>query len=205
MINLQQAEPKSWVCRLQSEEPERELAIQQLRDYLVRGLDRSLSHRYGGKVQAEDIAQVALLKILHSLDSFQQRSRFETWAMSIAIRVGISELRKRHYRDVSIDLSSSSDSFQIELADPTADDIEARNHRQHLLTLLQRLIDETLSDKQRSAIRGTLAGLPVEEIASRLNSNRNAIYKLLHDARVRLRLGFETHGVTAEDLSTLIA
>jgi len=203
--DLQQAEPDGWLCRLQADEAVRDLAIEQLRNYLVRGLSRSLSHRYGGRVQAEDIAQVALLKILNSLNSFQQRSRFETWAMSIAIRVGISELRKRHYRDVSFDINSGGDQFQIEVTDTTADDIEELNHRQHLLTLLQRLIDETLSDKQRLAIRGTLAGLPVEEIASRLNSNRNAIYKLLHDARLRLRLGFENHGITAEDLSTLFA
>ena len=84
----------SWLLRLQISAPGREQAIKELRNYLLRGLVRSLSHRYGGKIQIEDVAQVALLKILNSLDSFQCRSRFTTWAMSIATRVGISELRR---------------------------------------------------------------------------------------------------------------
>ena len=106
MTNFQQANQNPWLQRLKS--IERDQAIAELRVYLVRGLSRSLQHRYGGKVQVEDIVQVALLKILDSIDTFQQRSRFETWSMAIAMRVGMSELRKRYYRDVSIDLSLDS-------------------------------------------------------------------------------------------------
>jgi RNA polymerase sigma-70 factor (ECF subfamily) len=71
--------------------------------------------------------------------------------------------------------------------------------------MLQKLIDESLSEKQRLAIRGTLQGLPVEEIAYRLNSNRNAVYKLVHDARLRLRKEFEACGITSEDIATVIS
>ena len=172
---------------------------------MVRGLSRSLVHRYGGKIQVEDIAQVALIKILASLDSFQYRSRFETWAMAIAIRVGMSELRKRYYRDVSLDLSLHGDSVRIDVFDTSASQSEADAGRESLLLLLQRLIDECLSDKQRLAIRGSLEGLPVEEIAGRMKSNRNAIYKLVHDARLKLREAFEANGFTAEDILKLIA
>jgi DNA-directed RNA polymerase specialized sigma24 family protein len=83
---LRQVNQEPWLQRLQSGDIERAQAIEELRTYLVRGLSRSLLHRYGGKVEFEDIAQVAVLKILASLDSFQHRSRFETWAMAIAIR-----------------------------------------------------------------------------------------------------------------------
>lgn len=123
--------------------------------------------------------------------------------MAIATRAGISELRRRCYRDVSLSLSTEADEFQIEIADPTGS-AEQQAARQNLLMLLQRLIADTLSDKQRLAIRGTLAGLPVEEIAVRLQSNRNAIYKLIHDARLKLRQGFEASGVTADDIANLI-
>jgi len=71
--------------------------------------------------------------------------------------------------------------------------------------LLQRMIDERLSSKQRMAIRGSLEGLPVEEIAARMASNRNAVYKLVHDARLKLRQAFEAYGFTAEDILELIA
>ncbi len=200
VTNLKPANQNPWLQRLKSSE--REQAIEELRVYLVRGLSRSLRHRYGGTVQVEDIVQVALLKILDSIDTFQQRSRFETWSMAIAMRVGMSELRKRYYRDVSIDLSLDSGAMQIEFVDPgTVDDA---TDRQNVLLLLQRLINEKLSDKQRMAIRGSLEGLPMEEIAMRMNSNRNAVYKLVHDARLKLRQAFEAVGITAEDVFELI-
>ncbi len=50
-----------------------------------------------------------------------------------------------------------------------------------------------------------LEGLPVEEIADRLNSNRNAIYKLIHDARMRLKEGFQAAGVSADEISETLA
>ena len=205
MSDLRQVNEDPWLRRLQPGENDREQAIGELRAYLVRGLTRSLRHRYGGKVQVEDIAQVALLKILDSTDTFQHRSRFETWAMAIAVRVGLSELRKRYYREVSIDLHSDGDSLRIDVIDTSADAIEDHASLQSLLTLLQRMIDERLSDKQRLAIRWSLEGLPVEEIAARMASNRNAVYKLIHDARLKLRQAFEAYGFTAEDILELIA
>ncbi len=38
-----------------------------------------------------------------------------------------------------------------------------------------------------------------------LGSNRNAIYKLVHDARTRLRDGLERRGITADDISIITA
>ena len=65
--------------------------------------------RYGTGLQAEDVVQDALLKILNSLDQFEGRSRFTTWAMTIAMRVGLSELRRKHYADVSLDSMKSGE------------------------------------------------------------------------------------------------
>lgn len=200
-----QNDTENWVRRLQPDSMDRDQAISELRGYLVRGLSRSLTHRYGGHVDVDDVAQQALLKILDSLNTFRHQSRFTTWATSIAVRIGISQLRRTCYRDVSLDSSPGSDSLRIELVDPTVDISDVDESRTSLFSLLQRLIDETLSDRQRRAIQGTLLGLPVEEIAERLGSNRNAVYKLIHDARVRLREGFEANGVTAEEILTIIS
>jgi RNA polymerase sigma factor (sigma-70 family) len=195
----------SLIERLRSEAAPRDLAISELRAYLVRGLTKSLTHRYGGRVDIDDVTQTALLKILESLDSFAGRSKFETWAMSIAIRVGISELRRRYYRSVSLDAMSKDDGLQFEIPDSSRATNDQREDQQKLVSLLHRLIEETLSDRQRMAIRGSLAGLSVEVIASRLGSNRNAVYKLVHDARLRLRRGLEESGVTAEDVRSLFS
>ena len=199
------SKPDDWVARLRVGAVGRDLAIEELRNYLVRGLAKSLTHRYGGTVQADDVAQVSLLKILDSLDSFRSQSKFTTWAMSIATRVGISELRRQHYRDVSLDFSADGDRVRIDVEDKSAASMQGSEERNRLFALLQKLIDETLTAKQREAIRGSLAGLPIEIIAERLDSNQNAIYKLVHDARLRLRQGFEASGITAEDLLNTIA
>ncbi len=102
------------------------------------------------------------------------------------------------YKDVP--LESGDGSIRFEPVDANMVSAESRESRTRLCGLLQRLIEETLTEKQRTAIRGALAELPVEIIAERLGSNRNAVYKLLHDARARLREGLEANGLTAEDI-----
>ena len=44
--------------------------------------------------------------------------------------------------------------------------------------------------------------MPQDEIARQLGSNRNALYKLTHDARKKLKERLEAAGFTAEDLIT---
>ena len=51
----------------------------------------------------------------------------------------------------------------------------------------RRFIDEELTDRQRTALLATLGGMSLEAVADRMATNRNALYKLLHDARKRLK------------------
>ena len=195
---------EDWPRRLREGAGDRDKAIEELRSYMLRGLTRSLTHRYGGKIQVEDVAQVALMKILGALETFEGKSRFTTWAMSIATRIGISELRRHYYRDVSLDQSTAGDNLRFDIVDSAIQSAEQAAQKQTMFTLLQKLIDEYLSEKQKIAIRGSLNGLPIEEIAVRLDSNRNAVYKLVHDARLRLRQGFEANGFYAEDFASTL-
>ncbi len=191
-----------WIKRLKSEGRERETAIVELTELLVRGLSRSLSHRYGGAVSPDDIAQVAIMKILASLDQFEGRSRFTTWAMTIATRVGISELRRKHFQDVSLHDLATSESGTFEPVS-SGSSVDVQLDRETVLATLDRMIETELTEKQRQAIAANLNGMPVEEIARRMESNRNAVYKLIHDARMRLRNGFEKAGITPEDFDAL--
>jgi RNA polymerase sigma-70 factor (ECF subfamily) len=191
-----------WPARLARESPERDDAIAELRAILVRGLTRSLGQR-GASGLAEDIAQEAVLKVLASLDSFEGRSRFTTWAMTIANRLGVSELRKRRHRDVSLDGVSTGDSLRIQTPDPAPNATEVLQ-RDAIVRTLRQLIETDLTDRQRLAIQGLLEGLPVEVIADKTGSNRNAIYKLVHDARQKLRRGFLDAGYTVDDIQALL-
>jgi RNA polymerase sigma-70 factor (ECF subfamily) len=64
-----------------------------------------------------------------------------------------------------------------------------------------RLIDETLTERQRRAmVAVVLGGMPLQEVARRMGTNRNALYKLMHDARQRLKRCLEAEGVSLEAL-----
>ena len=80
-------------------------ALLDLRNLLVRGLGFALADRLGADPEAsiEDFAQESLLKILRSLDTFRGESQFTTWAQKIAVRVALTELRRRRWRDVSLE------------------------------------------------------------------------------------------------------
>ena len=72
--------------------------------------------------------------------------------------------------------------------------------RSELLAAMHRVIDEQLTDKQWLALTAELNGMPQDEIARQLGSDRNAVYKLTHDARRKLRAGLESAGFGAESL-----
>ena len=194
----------NWVERLRGDTQVREVALSDLRQVLLRGISHSLSRRGGGEAFAEDVVQEALIKIMNSLDSFEGRSRFTTWAMTIATRIGISELRRRHFQNVSLDQITGADDLKFELAvDPGATPDED-NEREELMSQFRELIETELTEKQRKVMQAALRGMPMEEIARRFDSNRNAIYKVFHDARKRLRAAFESRGISASDIKTAL-
>jgi len=178
-------------------------AITDLRGLLLRGLAKSFQAR-GDVDQAflEDVLQQAMVNILDRLDQFQGRSRFTTWAMTIAVRLAMSELRHKRWQDVSLESVTEHGELAPALViDDTAS--PAQQAEQHaMFETLRRLIDEALTDKQWMAMTAELGGMPFEEIVRRMDSNVNAVYKLLHDARKRLKRGLETAGYAAEDVQS---
>lgn len=197
-------EETSWVDRLDVDHPEREQAVEQLRSYLVRGLKAALTPKGATNEFCEDIAHDAIIKILGKIDTFEGRSKFTTWAMSIAIRTGISAFRRRHFKDVSLDVVTD-DGLKLDPADLTQGSPEDGLDRDAILAKLQELIENDLTEKQRTVVRALLGGMPVEEIASRTDSNRNAVYKLFHDARKRLKKGFLAANFSESDMLNAIS
>jgi RNA polymerase sigma-70 factor, ECF subfamily len=175
-----------WVAALTAGEA---AAVADLREYLVRGLMKVLSGRADASA-AEDFAQEAVLKVLGGLPGFRGDSRFLTWALTVGTRVAFSELRKARYRDVPLDGA----------AEPAAPPPPAVGDRETLLGVLRRSIDTVLTDRQRALIQGELAGVPQAVLAERMSTNRNALYKLGHDARMKLKRELEAAGFTADDV-----
>jgi RNA polymerase sigma-70 factor (ECF subfamily) len=201
---------EEWLTALRG--PGRDEALADLRAFLVRGLGYALAGRpdVDGST-LEDFAQDALLKILDGLDSFRGESRFTTWAQKIAVRVALTELRRHRWRDVSLDemtgsleadpsTGSGHRFIPDALADPSAGP-EQQAIQRMLLSTLRRIIATELTDKQRQALVAVrIHGVPLEEVARRMGTNRNALYKLLHDARRRLKKRMMAEGHSPQEM-----
>ena len=192
---------ETWLVHLNGTGPDQQAALADLRNTLLRALRRALSHRaHVDDAFLEDVVQDSLVRILERLPQFEGRSRFSTWAMSITIRVAMSELRRRRWKDVSLDkVIAGADPVPGQAIDDDPGP-GARWDREAILDAMHKVIRNGLTEKQRAALLAELRGMPQDAIARHLGSNRNAIYKLTHDARKRLKRGLELAGFGAEDI-----
>lgn len=189
-----------WLSDLSGVGEKREVAVADLREVLLRNLYKTLVGRSVDSSFAEDAAQDSLLRILDRLEQFEGRSQFLTWATAIAIRVALGELRRRRWTDVSLDELVSDANFSLQIAVGVDSTPDLQIGRNAMIETMRVIIEEQLTAKQRTALLAELKGMPQDEIARQLGSNRNAVYKLTHDARKRLKRGLEAAGYTAEDV-----
>jgi len=190
---------EQWLADLRGPNPDEALA--DLYDLLVRGLRAGLGSYGGGAgANAGDFAQEALIRITGNLNSFRGESRFTTWAQKIAMNVALTELKRRRWRDVSLqELSARREAADREPADvqPSPEGLALQNT---VLRELRRMVEEELTDRQREAVVAViLEGMPISEVARRMNTNQNALYKVLHDARKRLKGRMEAAGISPRE------
>ena len=181
-----------------------ESANGELRTYLHRGLAKALAGRNVREPDLEDFTQEAMMRISDRLDSFRGDARFTTWAMAVAVRVALTRLRRRRYLETpEVDLAAAGIEGAIESFSGGAG-TEANASRRRLGESLHAAIRDDLTEKQRAAVLGELQGIPSEELAVRLGIARNALYKLHHDARKKLRAALETAGYGAADVRSVL-
>ena len=176
-----------------------------LRAILVRGLQRVLASRGVGADACEDFAQDALVRVRDRLSSFRAESRFTTWAMAIATRIAFDELRHKRWQDVSYEAASADARGPIAFEPSPDAPADRQLLRERVLAELRVVLDTKLTDKQRRVLIAELNGLPQAEIASQLGMERNAVYKLSHDARKRAKLHLESAGISAVDVLWVFA
>lgn len=198
---VQERDNNEWIAALQANGPLREAALSDLRGMLLIGLKTALKSRSDFVDSLlDDFVQDSLVRILRSLDQFQNRSRFVTWATAIAIRVALTELRKRRWRDVSLETLVADTGFE-----PSAAETSPDRESQPIIEAMYRIIGSDLTEKQRTVLLAEIKGMAQEEIARQMGSSRNALYKLSHDARQRLKQGLEKAGFTAQEYAITIS
>lgn len=193
-----------WLEALQ--EPVDEEAVAALREYLIRGLTIMLEKRVdaGVKALAKDHAQDALLKILDNLETFRGESKFTTWAHKIAVREVLTALRRKRWDNVAIaDLQPNghSNGFVPEALADAGQSPEADAAERLMIEQVHEVIQTALTDRQRKAILAVMVQeMPTKIVARQMGTNRNALYKLLYDARQNMKEALEARNLSLENL-----
>lgn len=208
---------EQWLVDLRRTGDVQASAIEDLRQRLQRGiffyLSRERSDLTSLSIQdltqmAEDLAQDATLRVMDNLESFRGDSRFTTWATKIAVRVAISDLRRARYKDFRLDdLTAEDEVLPVSvntILNSTPTGPESATERSDVLEKIGDSLREALTDRQYQALEAVaLQGVPLEIVAERMGTNRNALYKLLHDARRKLRSHLEAQGLNMDYMLNL--
>ena len=152
---------------------------------------------------AEDCAQDALLAILQHLHEFRGDSKFTTWTYRFAVNVALVSARREFRKSASLDQLLEDSEWP---ALPIQNDLIAVNPDRAALQaeiwrVVHEVIDRDLTERQRHVLKASVFDeIPIDEIARHFGSNRNAIYKLLHDARRSLKARLEARGFTVREI-----
>jgi RNA polymerase sigma-70 factor, ECF subfamily len=184
---------EEWHLDLRAQGARRDEAVAHLHGLLLRAARFEVFRRRGSLPQlsaveldelAQDAADDAAVSVLRRLDDFRGESSFRTWAYKFALLEAAVKVRRRAWRDREVTLEPEHWE-SLAHAGPGPDD-DAENAA--LLEAVREGIRTALTPRQRQVLVSTvLEGVPIDVLAERLGSNRNALYKMLHDARGRLR------------------
>ena len=185
------AGPEDWVAALSTPGPEQAEAMRRLHQLLLRAARGQVQRMPamlggGGPALVEELANQAadeaMMAVLAKLGTFEGRSRFTTWAYKFAILQAATDVRRRFWRDRHLPFEG------LELIpDPGASCVQYVEAAD-LASAVRAGIAQHLSPHQRRVLLALVVDeIPVDVLADRLGTTRNALYKTVHDARKRLR------------------
>jgi RNA polymerase sigma-70 factor, ECF subfamily len=186
-------ESAAWLADLSAVGPVRETAVARLRGLLLR-VARAESARRRASLPARTLQDVddlcdqaasdALMAVLRRLPEFRGAARFTTWACKFAMLEISTRLRRHAWRQRRFE----SDEGIWETLPDSAPPALAALQDTELLAALRRAVREQLTEWQRQVFQAVvLDEVPIDVLAERVGSSRGAVYKVLHDARARLR------------------
>jgi RNA polymerase sigma-70 factor (ECF subfamily) len=197
-------ESEDWLTGLSGDGPVREETLARLHSLLLR-VARAEAGRRRENLPARTLSELddlcmeaandAVEAITRKLGSFQGLSRFTTWASKFVFLEISGRLRRHAWQDRRIEWSTTAWD-QLASSDLTADRALEQRER---LDLLREAMENSLTDRQRMILTAVAVDeVPIDVLAERLGSSRGAVYKLLHDARSKLRQAVTPHRL-AED------
>lgn len=202
-----------WKADLLADGTARDAALADLREIIHRSLPFALSRWVPSENPlfaplVEEVTQETLIRVLEQLESFEGRSMFTTWVQKIAVRIALTELRRKRWQDFSLDqmLEVEGAPAPSRLLADRMPGPDALSEQSDMLAHVRRILEQELTPKQRQALMLLgIQGVALEEAAERLKTNRNALYKLLHDARLKLKRRLRNEGLTAQEVLAAFA
>jgi RNA polymerase sigma-70 factor, ECF subfamily len=198
-------ESAEWLRTLAGAGPRREAALARLHGMLLRIAQRETRQR-GPRMliagpELEDLAYQAaadaLMAITAKLSEFRGESRFTTWAYRFVILEVTAKLGRHFWRRPDARLEAEDwDRLPGRFGFEPAQESEWRD----LLAALRRAVDTELTARQREVFVAIVVnGVPLDALAVTLGSNRNALYKMMFDARRKLRAALAANGYLGDD------
>jgi RNA polymerase sigma-70 factor, ECF subfamily len=190
---LSSLDPESveWLDSLRG--PQHDDAVTRLHSLLLRVAQREIRRRNSGAEitgpELDDLAHQAagdaVVLITQRVDGFRGESRFTTWACKFVI-FEVSNKLGRHYWKQHRTRAENPDWDQLpdRFGWSPSEAAEARA----LVEALRAAVQTCLTDKQRDIfIALVVEGTPLDALVKQLSTNRNAVYKVMFDARGKLR------------------
>ena len=213
-VRTKQRTNEEWLHDLRSNGPARDAAINDLRQYLLRAVLYFFSQNPGDlrglareeiEQVAQDLAQDALLTILNHLDDFRGESKFTTWAYRFAINMSLVEARRQRWKNLSLEnMLARAELPDFQFEDEDAPDPGRSAEQQEIWDTVRDVIDHELTERQRSVLMAiAFEDVPVDVVAEELHMKRNAIYKMVHDARAKLKKRLEDRGFDVSEILSI--
>src|ERR1700757_2673730 len=198
-------ESAEWLSALAGRGSQREAALARLHEMLLRIAQRECRRRSPRQritgPELEDLAYQAaadaLVAIIRKLGEFRGESRFTTWACKFVILEVSDKIGRHFWQNPGVPLDAEDwDRLPDRFGFEPAREAEWRD----LLAALRRAVDTELTSRQREVFVAIVVNdVPLDAVALRLGSNRNAVYKMMFDARRKLRAALAANGYLDDD------
>jgi RNA polymerase sigma-70 factor, ECF subfamily len=194
------AESAGWLRALDAKGPERDDAVERLHALLLRAAITEVARRRSSTTAAGDLdnlaiqaADDALMAVLRKLHTYRGESRFTTWAYKFALLEAATALRRRpwHGRELPFEAEGWA-----RLSDDGRTSPLRHAEASELIDAIRDAIADELTPHQRDVLVAlTLNDIPIDVLAERRGTTRNALYKTLHDGRRKLRARLAKDGL----------
>jgi RNA polymerase sigma-70 factor (ECF subfamily) len=176
-------------------------AVEELVARYERRLFRLAQNITGNHEDTEEVVQNAFAKAFQNLAAFRGDSRFYTWLVRIAVNEALMKIRRRRFRELSIDASPEEMEDEDHLIPHELRDWgpnpEERYSQEELRKILATAISE-LDRGYRVVFRlRDIEGFSTEETARTLDLSLAAVKSRLRRARLWLRNSLDVYFQTA--------